>query len=76
MGEVYLPDFLLCWDEGQEQYYAFRAQTGETIYGASEVDAAPPPRPPLTSTRLGDKSLIIVSFHPFLVLFLSRVRRA
>jgi len=37
MGEVYMPDFVLCWDESQEQYYAFRSQTGETIYGASEV---------------------------------------
>lgn len=32
-----MPGFVLCWDESQEQYYAFRSLTGETIYGASEV---------------------------------------
>lgn len=31
-----LREFVLCWDEGQQQYYAFRSITGETIYGASE----------------------------------------
>lgn len=31
-----LKEFSLCWDEGQQQYYAFRPITGEVIYGASE----------------------------------------